>query len=111
WSLKPMNWPDTHWYWAPDMTRGYDGRYYLYYSQPVEIFGASSDQPVGPWTPMNPDDSPVIPNYMIPGVITLDAQTFTDDDGSLYMFWGTWGIYPNHGCAVGLLNKDMKTFS
>lgn len=111
WSLKPMKWPDTHWYWAPDMTRGYDGRYYLYYSQPVEIFAASSDQPTGPWTPLNSDSSSVIPNYMIPGVITLDAQTFTDDDGSLYMFWGTWGIYPDHGCAVGLLNQDMKTFS
>ncbi len=111
WSLKPMNWPDTHWYWAPDMTRGYDGRYYLYYSQPVEIFAAASDQPTGPWTPLNPDSTSIIPNYMIPGVITLDAQTFTDDDGSIYMFWGTWGIYPDHGCAVGLLNQDMKTFS
>lgn len=111
WSLKPMNWPDTHWYWAPDMTRGYDGRYYLYYSQPVEIFAASADQPTGPWEPLNPDGKSIIPNYMIPGVITLDAQTFTDDDGSIYMFWGTWGIYPDHGCAVGLLNPDMKTFS
>ena len=35
WTIKPMNWPNTHWYWAPDMTKGYDGRYYLYYSQPV----------------------------------------------------------------------------
>lgn len=111
WSLKPMNWPGTHWYWAPDVTRGYDGRYYLYYSQPVEIFGASSDQPAGPWTPLNPDGKSIIPNYRIPGVITLDAQTFTDDDGSIYMFWGTWGIYPGHGCAAGLLNRDMKTFS
>ena len=111
WSLKPMNWPNTHWYWAPDMTRGYDGKYYLYYSQPVEIFGASSDSPTGPWTPLLADGKSIIPNYMLPGVITLDAQTFTDDDGKIYMFWGTWGIYPDHGCAVGLLNDDMKTFS
>lgn len=110
WTIQPMNWPNTHWYWAPDMTQGYDGRYYLYYSQPVEIYGAVSDTPVGPWTSLAPGDQSIIPNYMIPGVITLDGQTFTDDDGKIYMFWGTWGIYPDHGCAVGLLREDMKSF-
>lgn len=110
WTIQPMNWPTTHWYWAPDMTQGYDGRYYLYYSQPVEIFGAVSDQPTGPWEPLVADGKSIIPNYMIPGVITLDGQTFRDDDGRIYMYWGTWGIYPGHGCAVGLLNKDMKSF-
>lgn len=110
WTIQPMNWPNTHWYWAPDMTIGYDGRYYLYYSQPVEIFGAVSNSPVGPWEPLAPNGQSIIPNYMVPGVITLDAQTFTDDDGKMYMYWGTWGIYPDHGCAVGMLNKDMKSF-
>lgn len=110
WTIQPMNWPNTHWYWAPDMTQGYDGRYYLYYSQPVEIFGAVSDHPTGPWQPLVPDGKSIIPNYRIPGVITLDGQTFRDDDGRIYMYWGTWGIYPDHGCAVGLLNKDMKSF-
>ncbi|WP_437922076.1 family 43 glycosylhydrolase [Sphingobacterium sp. LRF_L2] len=110
WAIQPMNWPNTHWYWAPDMTKGYDGRYYLYYSQPVELFGAVSESPVGPWTSLVADDKAFVPNYMIPGVITLDGQTFTDDDGKIYMFWGTWGIYPDHGCAVGLLREDMKSF-
>ncbi|MCA5003824.1 family 43 glycosylhydrolase [Sphingobacterium bovistauri] len=110
WTIQPMNWPNTHWYWAPDMTQGYDGRYYLYYSQPVEIFGAVSESPIGPWHSLGKDGSSIIPNYLIPGVITLDAQTFKDDDGKIYMYWGTWGIYPDHGCAVGLLNEDMKSF-
>lgn len=110
WTIQPMNWPNTHWYWAPDMTQGYDGRYYLYYSQPVEIFGAVSDSPIGPWEPLVDEGKSMIPNYMIPGVITLDGQTFRDDDGRMYMYWGTWGIYPGHGCAVGLLNRDMKSF-
>ncbi|SMG09171.1 Concanavalin A-like lectin/glucanases superfamily protein [Sphingobacterium psychroaquaticum] len=111
WTIQPMNWPDTHWYWAPDMTQGYDGRYYLYYSQPVQLYGAVSDTPVGPWTPLQHEGEALVPNYKIPGVITLDGQTFTDDDGKIYMYWGTWGIYPDHGCAVGLLNPDMKTFA
>lgn len=111
WTYQDMNWPTTYHYWAPDVTLGNDGKYYMYYCQPVEIFGASSDSPVGPWTPLLSDNKPVIPNYFVPGVITLDGQTFRDDDGKMYMYWGTWGIYPDHGCGVGLLNADMKSFS
>jgi hypothetical protein len=111
WSLDDMNWPATHHYWAPDVTQAKDGKYYIYYCQPVEIFGASSDSPVGPWVPLLPPGKPVVKNFLVPNVITLDGQTFKDDDGKMYMFWGTWGIYPKHGCGVGLLNDDMKTFA
>jgi len=111
WSLDDMNWPKTHHYWAPDVIQAKDGRYYMYYCQPVEIFGASSNSPVGPWVPLLPPGIPVVKNFLVPNVITLDGQTFRDDDGKMYMFWGTWGIYPNHGCGVGLLNDDMKTFA
>ena len=111
WTMQDMNWPTTHHYWAPDATKGPDGRYYLYYCQPVEIFGASAKTPVGPWTSLLPPGKPIVPNFLVPNVITLDGQTFKDDDGKYYMYWGTWGIYPNHGCGVGLLNADMKSFS
>lgn len=111
WSLQDMNWPTTHHYWAPDVTQAKDGKYYMYYCQPVEIFGAWASTPVGPWTPLLPPGEPVVRNFLVPNVITLDGQTFKDDDGQMYMFWGTWGIYPNHGCGVGLLNPDMKSFA
>ena len=111
WSLQDMNWPTTHHYWAPDVTQAKDGKYYMYYCQPVEIFGAWASTPVGPWTPLLPPGEPVVKNFLVPNVITLDGQTFKDDDGQMYMFWGTWGIYPNHGCGVGLLNPDMKSFA
>jgi beta-xylosidase len=110
WTLQDMNWPTTHHYWAPDVTQGSDGNYYLYYCQPVEIFGAKAKTPLGPWTSLLPEGKPIVPNFLVPNVITLDGQTFKDDDGKQYMFWGTWGIYPNHGCGVGLLNPDMKSF-
>ncbi|HTM99500.1 MAG TPA: family 43 glycosylhydrolase [Pedobacter sp.] len=110
WSLQDMNWPTTHHYWAPDVTKGNDGKYYIYYCQPVEIFGAVGDTPVGPWTSLLPPGKPIVPNFLVPNVITLDGQTFRDDDGKFYMYWGTWGIYPNHGCGVGLMNADMKSF-
>ena len=111
WGLQDMNWPATHHYWAPDVTQARDGMYYLYYCQPVEIFGAKSSSPVGPWTPLLPEGQPVVRNFLVPDVITLDGQTFRDDDGQMYFFWGTWGIYPNHGCGVGLFNADMKSFA
>ncbi|WP_443938717.1 family 43 glycosylhydrolase [Pedobacter sp. MW01-1-1] len=111
WTMQDMNWPTTHHYWAPDATLGPDGKYYLYYCQPVEIFGASSTSPVGPWTSLLAPGKPIVSNFMVPNVITLDGQTFKDDDGKYYMYCGTWGIYPNHGCGVGLLNPDMKSFS
>jgi len=111
WTMQDMNWPTTHHYWAPDAMQGADGKYYLYYCQPVEIFGASSNSPVGPWMPLLPPGKPIVPNFLVPNVITLDGQTFKDDDGKNYMYWGTWGIYPNHGCGVGLLNDDMKSFA
>jgi beta-xylosidase/regulation of enolase protein 1 (concanavalin A-like superfamily) len=111
WSMQDMNWPTTHHYWAPDATLGLDGKYYLYYCQPVEIFGASSSNPTGPWTPLLEPGKAIVPNFLVPNVITLDGQTFKDDDGKYYMYWGTWGIYPDHGCGVGLLNPDMKSFS
>jgi hypothetical protein len=111
WTMHDMNWPTSNYYWAPDVINGNDGKYYMYYCQPVDIYGASSTSPTGPWTPLLPNGKSMIPNYFIPGVITLDGQTFKDDDGKIYMFWGTWGIYPDHGCGVGLLNPDMHTFA
>ncbi|MCD8741907.1 family 43 glycosylhydrolase [Mucilaginibacter roseus] len=111
WTMHDMNWPTTKFIWAPDVTLGNDGKYYMYYCQPVEIFGAWSDTPVGPWTPLNADNKPIVTNLMVPNVITLDGQTFRDDDGQFYMHWGTWGIYPNSGAGVGRLNADMKSFS
>ncbi|WP_134090225.1 family 43 glycosylhydrolase [Olivibacter sp. XZL3] len=111
WYMEPMDWPNTPIYWAPDVNRASDGKYYMYYSQPCELYGASSTSPRGPWTPLLPGTEAVVPNYFVPNVITLDGQTFQDDDGKMYMFWGTWGIYPNSGCGVGLLNADMKSFA
>ncbi|MGK9120728.1 family 43 glycosylhydrolase [Olivibacter jilunii] len=111
WYMEPMNWPNTPIYWAPDVNKASDGNYYMYYSQPCELYGASSNSPTGPWTPLLPGTEAVIPNYLVPNVITLDGQTFRDDDGKMYMFWGTWGIYPNSGCGMGLLNADMKSFA
>lgn len=112
WTVRPMSWPSTRQVWAPDVMQGADGRYYFYYSQACKIYCAVADSPVGPWANIfGADETVLIPDRYVAMAITLDAQSFTDDDGATYLYWGTWGIYPHHGCGVGKLNPDMKSFA
>lgn len=111
WVLVPMNWPTTPYYWAPDVIRRPDGKYYLFYSQPCSTFGGVADSPVGPWKPLVPGDGLITPDRLVKEVITLDHQFFEDRDGTLYAYWGTWGIFANSGCGWGVVNPDMKSFS
>lgn len=99
-------------YWAPDIIEGKDGKYYLYFGNcqaGCNIYGYVSDTPIGPWTKLNEDDTPVIAhNFPRPGFPSLDAQFFTDTDGKVYAYWGTW-VHYNGGYAVGELDtKTMK---
>ncbi len=112
WRIQPMNWPTTRQVWAPDIMQGTDGKYYFYYSQACKIYCAVSDHPTGPWENIfGTDEAVLIPDRYVQMSITLDAQSFIDDDGSTYLHWGTWGIYPGHGCGAGKLNPDMKSFA
>lgn len=113
WTLMPMNWPDSHWIWAPDvMYNENDGKYYYIYCQPCQIHCGVSETPRGPWTNvLGESEAVLIPDRFVTNAITLDGQTFVDDDGSIYMYWGTWGIYEGFGCGSGKLNPDMKGFS
>ena len=50
WTLMPMNWPDSHWIWAPDvMQDAKDGKYYMVYCQPCQLHMGVSETPRGPW--------------------------------------------------------------
>lgn len=113
WTLMPMNWPDSHWIWAPDvMHNAADGKYYYLYCQPCQLHLGVSDTPRGPWANvLGESEAVLVPDRFVHNAITLDGQTFVDDDGSVYMYWGTWGIYPDFGCGAGKLNPDMKTFA
>ena len=111
WVLIPMNWPTTPFYWAPDVVQRPDGRFYLYYNQPCNTFGGVSSSPIGPWTPLTPGDGLVIKDHLVKDVITLDTQLFEDKDGTLFGYWGTWGIFPKSGCGFGVFNPDMKSFA
>lgn len=108
WTLHPMNWPTTPFIWAPDVVQGDDERYYMYYSQPCQIYGGVSEGPMGPWKNLTgKPDGLVIPDQYVPPVITLDWQIFQDDDGRRYGMFCTWAIYNGHGCGMVEVGKDM----
>lgn len=113
WTLMPMNWPDSHWIWAPDVLHNQnDGKYYYVYCQPCQIHVGVGDTPRGPWQNiLGESEAVLVPDRFVTNAITLDGQTFVDDDGSIYMYWGTWGIYDGFGCGAGKLTPDMKGFT
>lgn len=112
WTLLPMNWPDSHWIWAPDVMRGADGKYYFIYSQPCQLHCGVSDTPRGPWTNLlGESEAVLVGDRFVENAITLDGQTFVDDDGSVYLYWGTWGIYKGFGCGAGKMTPDKKGFT
>ena len=89
-----------------------DGKYYYVYCQPCQIHVGAGETPRGPWKNiLGESEAVLVPDRFVTNAITLDGQTFVDDDGSIYMYWGTWGIYDGFGCGAGKLNPDMKGFS
>ena len=112
WTLMPMNWPDSHWIWAPDVIRHTDGRYYYFYCQPCIIHCGVSETPRGSWKNiLGESEAVLVPDRFVTNAITLDGQTFVDDDGSVYLYWGTWGIYKGFGCGAGKMTPDLKGFT
>ncbi|WP_347145203.1 family 43 glycosylhydrolase [Phocaeicola dorei] len=112
WTLMPMNWPDSHWIWAPDVIRHTDGRYYYFYCQPCIIHCGVSETLRGPWKNiLGESEAVLVPDRFVTNAITLDGQTFVDDDGSVYLYWGTWGIYKGFGCGAGKMTPDLKGFT
>lgn len=112
WTNVTMNWPTTEVVWAPDVVQQPDGSYRYYYCTPCEIRVGESDSPTGPWkNRLGASDAVLVPDRFVHNAITLDPQLFVDDDGSEYLYFGTWGIYKGFGCGVAKLSADGKSFS
>ncbi len=79
--------------WAPDVVKGQDGKYYYYMGNcqfGCNIYGYVSDNPVGPWKPLN-EGKPVVPvGTGTENLPALDAQFLSCADGSLFTYFGTW---------------------
>ncbi|GAA3213145.1 glycoside hydrolase family 43 protein [Nonomuraea helvata] len=95
--------------WAGEVERGADGKYYWYV--PVNGNGAGwmdigvavGDSPLGPFRDAKggPLISDSTPNS---SPLNIDPTVFTDDDGQVYMYWGSY-----YGLRAVKLNANMTS--
>ncbi len=112
WRNVLMNWPTTEVVWAPDVVQQPDGTFRYYYCTPCVVRVGESTSPIGPWkNRLGAPDAVLVPDRFVHNAITLDPQLFRDDDGSEYLYFGTWGIYKDFGCGVAKLGPDGKSFT
>lgn len=110
--------PDGKWeLFAPDVVRGADGRYYLFYCLRMrQEFGvAVSDSPAGPFAfyehIRRPDGS------IFDACMPYDPSVLVDEDGRVFLYYGfgsemitSWYHAPfSEGCMMVELAQDMRT--
>jgi len=110
----------THYLWAPDVVRGKDGRYYLYYcpDDSIRSIGvAVCDTPAGKYEFLGivQDEKGNAIGEREGDAIAFDPGVFLDQDGSIYLYSGNGprkeediGKDPR-GSRVMTLKDDMLT--
>jgi len=108
----PRNADGSHALWAPDVCRGNDGKYYLYYCLDFlkEIGVAVCDTPAGEYQFL---DFVRYPNGDIlgsrPGEIRqFDPGIFVDDDKHIYLFSGNSPRYKTPGVDKDSLKMELE---
>lgn len=111
---KVFAWAEPARAYAGQIIQGTDKRFYLY--APVleancgksDCFGvgvAVADSPLGPWVDAHPAGPIVSQSTPSPNDIqNIDPTPFVDDDGRVYLYWGTFGQM-----RALELNSDMVT--
>lgn len=88
----PRNLDGSHYLWAPDVTKGPDGRYYLFYCFDTlpEIGVAVCDTPAGEYKYLDivhyKDGTPL--GKRVNDYIQFDPAVLVDDDGEIYLYSG-----------------------
>lgn len=110
----PHNKENKYSLFAPDVVRGKDGNYYLYYclSHREEFGVAKSDRPEGPFQfygHVRRKDGSIFDEYF-----PYDPSVLVDEDGRIYLYYGFSAhfkkdIIPSPGCMVVELDDDMLT--
>lgn len=120
---EDLNPRGIHAMWAPDVAKGPDGRYYLYYCLDFlpEIGVAVCDTPAGSYEFLglvrHADGEPL--GAGAGDLIQFDPGVFVDDDGTVYLYSGNAPISrewiekdpdtPRKGSQVMKLETDMLT--
>ncbi|MDR2889672.1 MAG: family 43 glycosylhydrolase, partial [Lachnospiraceae bacterium] len=115
---KALNPLGMHAMWAPDVVKGLDGKYYLYYCLDVlpEIGVAVCDTPAGAYQYMglvkHPDGVPL--GQKADDLIQFDPGILIDEDQSIYLYSGNAPMHADiinqkKGSQVMQLEADMLT--
>jgi hypothetical protein len=87
--------------YAGQIVEGRDHRFYLYapvaqatdkFHDPFGVGVAVADSPLGPWTDAHPS-GPIVSQATPEAshIQNIDPTVMIDDDGHVYMYWGTFG--------------------
>ncbi|MBN1188077.1 MAG: family 43 glycosylhydrolase [Bacteroidales bacterium] len=79
--------------WAPDVLKGNDGKYYYFMGNcqyGCNIYGYVSENPIGPWKPLNNGEAVIPVGTGAENLPALDAQYLQCENGDLYSYFGTW---------------------
>lgn len=113
-----LNEPGIHAMWAPDVVKGPDGRYYLYYCLDYlpEIAVAVCDTPAGKYEYLGMvryEDGTLLGDRE-GDYVQFDPGIFVDDDGTIYLYSGNAPMKKEqengtHASQVMILSPDMLT--
>lgn len=117
WKSARLNWPTKaactgptssgNMVWAPSVIKAKNGKFYMYVSVGSEVWVGVSEQPLGPWKNAKEDNSPLIPATTFRDYHMIDAEVFIDDNGEVYLYWGSGWNWTNGHCFVVRLSDDM----
>ncbi len=121
WERKHIQWPNLEDcasptsgkdnVWAPGVIKGKDGKFYMYVTVHNELWAGVADHPLGPWKNAKPDGTPLIRGDMFPEYHMIDGDAFIDEDGQVYLYWGSGLDWVNGHCFVVKLEDDMVSFN
>ncbi|MDN3670444.1 family 43 glycosylhydrolase [Echinicola jeungdonensis] len=121
WERKHIQWPNLEdctsptsgkdKVWAPGVIKGKDGKFYMYVTVHNELWAGVADHPLGPWKNAKADGTPLIKGDMFPEYHMIDGDAFIDDDGQVYLYWGSGLNWVNGHCFVVKLKDDMASFN
>jgi beta-xylosidase len=120
WTFRSLNWPTKEactsptskadsMVWAPSVVRMPGGRFFMYVSCGSEVWVGSAASPLGPWADAN-GGKPLVGRDFDRTYHMIDQEAFVDDDGSVYLYWGSGWNWVNGRCFAVKLKPDFVSF-
>ncbi|MBC7784237.1 MAG: family 43 glycosylhydrolase [Burkholderiales bacterium] len=119
WTFRELNWPTKKLctsptsggakVWAPSVIKAPSGKFHMFVSVGSEVWTGVADSPTGPWK-NTLGDKPLVRADFNAAYHMIDADAFIDDDGAVYLYWGSGWNWVNGHCFVAKMNHDLTGF-